>query len=71
MAGAENWVKSGQLPRDWVRVLDRHPDPMSLANEGYALPGYVWLEAKVWKEVEAATDAVRLAVTEPPAAVNQ
>jgi hypothetical protein len=37
------WKRPG-LPRDWVRVLGRHPDPMGLANDGYPIPGYIWLE---------------------------
>jgi hypothetical protein len=37
------WKRPG-IPRDWVRVLERHPEPMGLARDGYALPGYVWLD---------------------------
>jgi hypothetical protein len=37
------WKRPG-LPREWVRVLERHPEPMGLANDGYAIPGYVWLD---------------------------
>lgn len=33
-------LPSGQ----WYRVLERHPDPAALANDGYPLPGYVWLD---------------------------
>jgi hypothetical protein len=31
------WKRPG-LPKDWVRVLDRHPDG------AVAQPGYVWLD---------------------------
>jgi hypothetical protein len=31
-------------PGIWYRVLDRHPEPAGLANDGYPLPGYVWLD---------------------------
>jgi hypothetical protein len=31
-------------PGIWYRVLERHPDPAGLSNEGYPLPGYVWLD---------------------------
>jgi hypothetical protein len=27
-----------------VRVLERHPEPMGLAGDGYPLPGWCWLE---------------------------
>ena len=37
------WRRPG-LPRDWVRVLERHPEPMGLAGQGWSLPGYVWLD---------------------------
>jgi hypothetical protein len=47
------WKRPG-LPRDWVRALDRHPDPLGLANDGYPVAGYVWLEtpAKVLSVAE-------------------
>jgi hypothetical protein len=47
------WKHPG-LPRDWVRVLERHPEPMGLAGAGYPLPGYVWLDtlAKVLSVAE-------------------
>jgi hypothetical protein len=32
------------LPKDWVRVLERHPEPRGLAGHGWPLPGYVWLD---------------------------
>jgi hypothetical protein len=31
------WKRPG-LPRDWVRVLERHPEGVQ------GLPGYVWLD---------------------------
>jgi hypothetical protein len=31
------WKRPG-LPRDWVRVLERHPEAVQ------GLPGYVWLD---------------------------
>jgi hypothetical protein len=31
-------------PGIWYQVLERHPEPAGLANDGYALPGYVWLD---------------------------
>ena len=31
------WKRPG-LPRDWVRVLERHPEGVK------GLPGYVWLD---------------------------
>jgi len=31
-------------PGIWYRVLDRHPEPAGLSNDGYPLPGYVWLD---------------------------
>jgi hypothetical protein len=37
------WKRPG-LPREWVRVLERHPEPMGLVGDGYPLPGYVWLD---------------------------
>jgi len=32
------------LPTEWTRVLERHPSPQGLANDGYPLEGYVWLD---------------------------
>jgi hypothetical protein len=37
------WKHPG-LPRDWARVLERHPEPLGLAGNGYPLPGWCWLE---------------------------
>jgi hypothetical protein len=37
------WKRPG-LPRNWVRVLKRHPEPMGLAGQGWPLPGYLWLD---------------------------
>jgi hypothetical protein len=37
------WKRPG-LPTDWVRVLDRHPDPLGLARRGLPLPGWCWLD---------------------------
>jgi hypothetical protein len=37
------WKRPG-LPTDWVPVLERHPYPDGLSNDGYPLPGYVWLD---------------------------
>jgi hypothetical protein len=31
-------------PGIWYRVLERHPEPAGLANDGYPLSGYVWIE---------------------------
>jgi hypothetical protein len=38
------WKRPG-LPTEWIRVLERHPYPDCLSNDGRALPGYVWLDA--------------------------
>jgi hypothetical protein len=46
MAETEHWArgkpallwKRPGLPRDWVRVLERHPEGVQ------GLPGYVWLD---------------------------
>ncbi|HEX3234128.1 MAG TPA: hypothetical protein VHR41_08005 [Gemmatimonadales bacterium] len=27
-----------------MRVLERHPAPIGLTNDGYPTPGYVWLD---------------------------
>jgi hypothetical protein len=32
------------LPTTWTRVLERHPHPEGLSNDGYPLPGWVWLD---------------------------
>jgi len=37
---AERGLQAGT----WYRVLDRHPVPEGLSNNGFALPGYLWLE---------------------------
>ena len=37
------WKHPG-VPTAWTRVLERHPHPDGLANKGYALEGYVWLD---------------------------
>jgi hypothetical protein len=37
------WKRPG-LPREWVRVLERHPEPLGLAGDGYPLPGWCWLD---------------------------
>jgi hypothetical protein len=37
------WKLPG-LPREWVLVLERHPEPMGLAGHGDPLSGYVWLD---------------------------
>jgi hypothetical protein len=31
-------------PGIWYRILERHQEPAGLANDGYPLPGYVWLD---------------------------
>jgi hypothetical protein len=31
-------------PGIWYRVLERHPEPAGLGHDGYALPGYLWLD---------------------------
>jgi hypothetical protein len=43
MPPGKAWKHPG-LSRDWVRVLERHPYPDGLSNDGYPLPGYVWLD---------------------------
>jgi hypothetical protein len=32
------------LPKEWVRGLERHPEPLGLAGDGYPLPGWCWLD---------------------------
>jgi hypothetical protein len=39
------WKRPG-LPRDWVRVLERHPEGVQ------GLPGYVWLAGPGWIVLE-------------------
>lgn len=40
---------------EWYPVLERHPEPW-VSNDGYPLPGYVWLKANGrlthWREAE-------------------
>jgi hypothetical protein len=37
------WRHPG-LPTAWVRVLERHPQPGGLSYDGYAMPGYCWID---------------------------
>jgi hypothetical protein len=39
------WKRPG-LWREWVPVLERHPELLGLAGDGYALPGWCWLEVQ-------------------------
>jgi hypothetical protein len=43
-ARLQSGIRRPGLPAgEWYRVLERQPEP-GLSNDGYALPGYVWLK---------------------------